>query len=490
MAANARSTATQKLLSDYVGKEPLRSGIVGMLAVRASSDTLAQINRRVKLVPASNVKLITTGLALTRLGADWRFRTTLAYSGQVRDSILFGDLYIVGGGDPTTGSGSMCADPVDETFKAWKAILDAAGIKSISGRVIGDGRKFARPVTHPSWQAEDLGFNYGAGVSGLNFFENAQNFRVMPGVEGAPPKVTPLYPQTPWMSWKVSAVTGPARSPNTLYCINSEFAPWSEFFGSFPSDRTGGYTFEGSNRFGAYTCAYYFYKFLEFNEISVAGGYGDVSPQGLVRTDLLFSDIGKAAVAQDSLKVIGSAFSPTLAAIVGDTNRESDNFFAEALFGSMGLELYGSTEPSLAVKAEEDLLKAMGLNPGNACTLSDGSGLSRKDYVSAEFFVRFLRKMLSSKVRTPFIESLPVPGGKGTLKYRMQGAPDDIKARIRMKSGSMNGVRSFSGYILPAEGEDASRTIVFSIITNNISGPSATVANIIDDIILTLAQEP
>ena len=175
---------------------------------------------------------------------------------------------------------------------------------------------------------------------------------------------------------------------------------------------------------------------------------------------------------------------------MGDTNRESDNFFAEALFGSMGLELYGSTEPSLAVKAEEDLLKAMGLNPGNACTLSDGSGLSRKDYVSAEFFVRFLRKMLSSKVRTPFIESLPVPGGKGTLKYRMQGAPDDIKARIRMKSGSMNGVRSFSGYILPAEGEDASRTIVFSIITNNISGPSATVANIIDDIILTLAQEP
>ncbi len=488
-AVQARDTATQKLLSAYAGKEPLRSGIVGMLAVRGN-DTLACLNPRVKLVPASNVKVITTGLALQKLGAGWRFRTTIAYDGHIRDSVLRGDLYIVGGGDPTTGSGRDCADPAEATFGAWKSLLDYAGIKRIEGRVIGDGTLFSRPATHPAWQTEDLGYNYGAGVGGLNFFENAQNFKVMPGAEGEPPSITQVYPLTPWMSWAVGAVTGPARSPNTLYCINSEFGPWGEFFGSFPSDRTGGYTFEGSNRFGAYTCAHYFCKFLEFNDIPVSGGWADVSPRGLVRTDLLYSDTGTRAVPGDSLTVLGSTVSPTLAAIVRDTNRESDNFFAEAILGALGLELAASSDAAVAVKAEEGLLRSMGLAPANACSLADGSGLSRKNYVSAEFFVRFLRKMLAGKVRRPFVDSLPVPGARGTLRYRMQGAPDSVKARIRMKSGSMNGVRSFSGYILPAPGEDDSRTIVFSVITNNVSGPSATVGNILDDIILSLAQEP
>ena len=491
IAAYSRSvTATQKLVSEYTGKEPLRSGITGILAVRMSGDTLAKLNHNVKLVPASNVKLITTGLALEKLGADWRFRTTIAYSGSVSDGVLRGDLYIVGGGDPTTGSGSNCAAPLDSTFGIWKSIIAKAGIKLIEGRIIGDGRLLARPATHPSWQSEDLGFNYGAGLCGLNFFENAQNYRVMPGAEGEAPTFETIYPNTPWMSWTVSAVTGPARSPNTLYCINSEFGPWGEFFGSFPSNRTSGYTFEGSNRYGAYTCAYYFYKYLEFNDIPVIGGYADISPKGLVRSDLLYSDIGGKAIAQDSLKVLGSSFSPTLGAIVKDTNKESDNFFAESMLAALGLQFGGSSDPDTAVKVEEDILRGMGLTPGNACHLSDGSGLSRKNYISAEFFVKFLRKMLASKARKQYIASLPSPGGKGTLKFRMQNAPDDIKSRIIMKSGSMNGVRSFSGYILPAQGEEESRTIVFSIITNNVSGSSATVSSLLDDIILSLAKEP
>ena len=108
----SRNTDTQKLLSSYVGKEPLRSGIVGVLAVRANGDTLCQYNRQLKMVPASNVKLITTGLALTRLGPSWRFRTSLAYSGSIRDSVLVGDVYIVGGGDPTTGCArEICGAP-------------------------------------------------------------------------------------------------------------------------------------------------------------------------------------------------------------------------------------------------------------------------------------------------------------------------------------------------------------------------------------------
>ncbi len=486
---SAGPTATQKLVSDYAGKEPLRSGIVGILAVRENGDTLAQLNRRVRLVPASNVKLITTGLALTRLGAGWRFRTTLAYSGEIRDSTLVGDLYIVGGGDPTTGSGSLCAEPVEATFGAFRSQLEYAGIKRIEGKVVADPRHFRRPAHHMSWEYEDIGFNYGAGPQGLNYFENAQNFTVVPSTPGLPPTIRPVYPETPWMSWTISATTSEARTPNTLYYVNSSSGPWGEFFGAFPTDRNG-YTFQASNRFGPWTCAYYFCKYLAENGIEVSGGHADVSPGGLVRTDLLYSDLGYPAVVQDSLVELGSRLSPTLAAIVADTNRESNNFFAESLLMELGVQMRGSSDRSEAVLAEEELLRQMGFGKLQDCVLVDGSGLSRKNYVSAEFFVRFLRKMLNSKARRPYIGSLPYPGGKGTLQFRMRGVPEEVRNRVRMKSGSMNGVRCFSGYILPVTGEKEDRTVTFSILTNNIPGSSATVYSIIDEIIASLAAEP
>ncbi len=485
----AGPTATQKLVSDYYGKEPLRSGIVGVLAVRQNGDTLVQLNRRVKLVPASNVKLITTGLALTRLGAGWRFRTTLAYSGEIRDSVLVGDLYIVGGGDPTTGSASECAEPLEAVFGAFRSQLEFAGIKSIEGRVVADARRLLRPAAHPFWQYEDLGFSYGAGPRGLNFYENAQSFAVVPSTPGLPPTIRPVYPETPWMNWTISATTSEARSANTLYYINSELDTNGEFFGSFPADRNT-YTFQASNGFAPYTYAYYFCKYLSESGISVSGEPADISPAGHVRTELSPRAPGVAAAVADSLQVLGHKLSPTLAAIVAQTNKESNNFFAESLFYALGLDVRGSSDRSEAALAEESILKSMGLDPANDCVLVDGSGLSRNNYVNADFFVRFLRKMLAAKARKAYIASLPVPGGKGTLQNRMKGVPDELRSRIRMKSGTMNGIRCFSGYILPAAGQEESSTVCFSILTNNIPGPNSTVMAIIDEIIVSLAGEP
>ncbi|MBR4408325.1 MAG: D-alanyl-D-alanine carboxypeptidase [Bacteroidales bacterium] len=118
----------------------------GVVAMRADGDTIVSFNGRRRLVPASNVKLLTTGLAMNELGADFRFRTSLAYSGRIEGGTLKGDLYIVGGGDPTLGSKDSIAVATDALFASWKAILDKAGISRIEGRVIGDGRYFDGPI--------------------------------------------------------------------------------------------------------------------------------------------------------------------------------------------------------------------------------------------------------------------------------------------------------------------------------------------------------
>ena len=483
----ARNTETQKLVSGYARKEPLRSGILGILAVRGT-DTLAQYNRGLKMVPASNMKLITTGLALHRLGPDMRFRTTLAYSGEIVDGVLEGDLYIVGGGDPTIGAGTECADSLALTFSRWKEILDDGGVRAIRGRVIGDPRFFKRPAQGMSWQAEDMGYNYGAGPAGLNFFENAKSFSVLPGAPGEEPLITSLYPDPPWMNYVNSATTGPAGSANTLYYVNTEFGPFGEFQGSFPADRKK-YRLECSNPFGAYTCAYFFHNYLMTSGIRVDGGYADVSPQGRIRSDLLFSDLGPQAASSKELKVLGSALSPELRSIVKDTNYQSDNFYAETMFNMFSERRYGSADRDSSALAAYEFLAGMGLKTDNAFRIVDGSGLSRKNYVSAEFIVRFLKKMYAGPLRDCYLESLPYPGSKSTLKYRLGKTPDQLKARVKMKSGSMNGVLCFSGYILPEDG-DRSRTIVFSILTNNVTAPAYYVGSILDEIILSLTREP
>ena len=121
-------TEAQKTIERIRGQEPLRSALVGVLAVRASGDTVAALNVRQKLVPASNMKLLTTGLALHRLGADFRFETSLAYTGEIVDGRLQGDLYIVGGGDPTTGARTDCAEALNKTFAAWAKQIGRAHV--------------------------------------------------------------------------------------------------------------------------------------------------------------------------------------------------------------------------------------------------------------------------------------------------------------------------------------------------------------------------
>lgn len=482
-------TAAQRSVQSALAKEPFRSGACGVLAVRMNGDTLVCVNPKQRLVPASNMKLVSTGLALKRFGPDYRFTTTLAYSGEIVDSTLVGDLYICGGGDPTIGSKSECARQIADTFNGWTAIIRRAGIKAVKGRVLGDPRFFGDPSSDNMGASyEDIGTAYGAGPTGLSFFENQQMFFVSPGsAVGLNVIISPRYPSTPWMQYSCAAKTAAARTSNTLYYVCTEFAPIGEIRGAFPIDRKG-YTLECANKFGAYTCAYYFWKHLNTNGIPVEG-YGDVAPRGFIRTDLDFARSGSRAPSLGSLKVIGTSKSPCLSDIASDTNAHSDNFFAETLFRMLGKDEFGSSLQDSCRVAANKMLADIGIRTDQCVDIYDGSGLSRKNYASASFFVAFLRAMAKSSVFRPYYASLPQPGQqRSSLENRFREAPESLKNRIHMKSGSMNGVRCFSGYIDSPDG-DPSLMVVFSVLTNNITKSSYTVYPLIDDIIAAIAAE-
>ena len=86
-----------------------------------------------------------------------------------------------------------------------------------------------------------------------------------------------------------------------------------------------------------------------------------------------------------------------------------------------------------------------------------------------------------------YLASLPYPGGNGTLKYNMQNEPKKTRIRIRAKSGSMNGVRCYSGYIMPKNGTHKD-IIIFSAMVNNCTAPTWKVRNLLDSIMIELSK--
>ena len=135
-----RAQSLQQMVDQAVTVEPLKGAVVGVMVQDMSGHVVAQREAGRRMVPASNLKLITTGTALHALGPDFRFETGIGYTGEVdADGTLHGDVYIVGGGDPTIGVADTVAVKPDALFWRWKSLLKDAGISRIDGRIIGDG---------------------------------------------------------------------------------------------------------------------------------------------------------------------------------------------------------------------------------------------------------------------------------------------------------------------------------------------------------------
>lgn len=481
-----KGTEAQRYL-DRITQGPVFKGShLGVLAVKANGDTVAAVNPFKRLMPASNTKLISTGLAINELGPDYRFKTTIAHSGFVRDGVLYGDLYIVGGGDPTIASGDSISEPTGVLFGKWKKYIDDAGIKEIQGMVIGDGRYFDGEYMPVSWQYEDMGTYYGTGGHGLSFYRNSQDISVQAGGEpGAPVAMEIKYPKTPWMQYYKECKTGDKGTGDELYLFVTEFAPVAVMRGTFAVDRKPK-TESCSNMFPELTCAWYFNQYLEEAGIRTAGGAGDISPDGKVRTVPLMENGLYAAEAYDKLTVLGSTLSPTVEQIARTTNWRSDNYYAETLYRAIGRTREGSAAYDACRKAEYKALSRLGVSTSEV-QIRDGSGLSREDYITPEFFCSFLRAMKGSKHFDAYLRTIGRPG-RGMYEYRLAKEPKELKDRIHYKSGSIGGVLSYSGYVLPSDGNDEN-AIFFSVIVNNCLAGYDVLRPIVDNIVALIAKE-
>ncbi len=432
LPTNVQKTVAQ--LDAKGGK--LEHSVWGILAVNFKGDTLAQLNQGRCMVPASNMKLITTAGAYLKLGRGYTFKTQLATDGEIRDTTLFGNLYVIGGGDPLIGNLFTYLPKEDIPFGKWRKVLEDKGIRRIEGDIVGDGSYFSGERRHTDWSTEDERSKDGVVPAGLTWR----------GKMGDSIPDGPLAAATHFRRWLQDngiAVSGRALERHASAC---------------PAE--GGTEPERA--------------------MSVAR-----EPQGTLGAEPLNNEDGQAR-----LTILGIAQSASLNHIATIANHQSDNFCAETLLKAIGKANNGSDDYDTATAALHRALSPIGLaGPSAGMRFADGSGLSRKNYVSPEFLVRLLTGMAKTGVYKDYLGSLPRPGRKdGTLQTRLPKAPAAVKNRIYMKSGSMNGVRCFSGYILPSDG-DTRKTIAFSIMVNNFVGKQSELAPVLDNLILELANE-
>lgn len=426
-----------------------RDAVVGIMVMDGNGKAVASWNPDMPLLTASTMKTITTGLALKVLGPDYRFTTQIGYSGVIEEGVLNGDLFIIGGGDPTLGSRDTVAIPVSKIFSEWADAISAAGITKINGSIVADDRYFIDETIPESWSWGNLGPSFGSGASGLSFCENVQYFKFIPGKKrGDKVYLEGVYPQVPDMEYKNGLISADASTGDESTYYVSDLAKIGKFEGSLPVGKDS-VIVDVSNKFGPLSCAFEFRRFLASKGITS-------DPQ--VKDSKTYN-----FPSSSGLKIIAATQSPRLASIVNVTNRISNNFYAETLFKMIGKKMTGVGSYDSARVAVLRILNEMGVS-SRGYTQVDGSGLSRQNYVSPRFLCKYYSALKGSEGFRPFFESLPQPGGPGTLNNVLSKVEKKEKSKIHAKSGSLSNVRCYAGYV-----ERRGELYCFAILTNNYS---------------------
>ncbi len=183
-----------------------------------------------RLVPASTAKLLTSAAALSYLGPDYRFHTTVLVGGRRSGRTVHGNLYVRGTGDPTL---------TQEHIDTLAAAVEKAGITTVTGHLVADDTAFDRTSTAPGWPTDPDSTIDTAPISALTTatdgtFDTASvAVSVKPSSSGEP-AVVQQHPDNTYLSIENKAVTGDSGSPDTVTVQRPQGSRRIIVTGSFP----------------------------------------------------------------------------------------------------------------------------------------------------------------------------------------------------------------------------------------------------------------
>ncbi|MBW4574052.1 MAG: D-alanyl-D-alanine carboxypeptidase/D-alanyl-D-alanine-endopeptidase [Aphanothece sp. CMT-3BRIN-NPC111] len=423
----------------------------------SSSDTLYARDRSRYFIPASNVKLFTTAAALRQLGPQFRIRTSV-YSASADPNVK--SLRLVGRGDPSL---------TDAQLTELAQQLKRQGYQQVQQLLVSDGY-FKGSIVNPSWEWGDLQANYGAPVNSLILNQNAVGLTILPQALGRPLRLGWDDP-IGGSGWQLenNTVTSAPGSQASLETMGFVGKPVLRVTGQLPVGAE-----PNTVSLAVLDPAEYFLRHLQaalaLQQINVTQARVVSSPE------------------TGNQRELAAVESPPLAALLMETNQNSNNLYAEALLRSLGATKTGAANVSpVQNSASEGLavvkqtLTALGVDP-KSYILADGSGLSRHNLVTPDAIAQTLKAMAQSPTAEAYRASLPVAGVSGTLQNRFRNTP--AQGILQAKTGTMSGVVALSGYLNPP----GYQPLVVSIIANQSDLPAATTRQAIDEIVLLLTR--
>ena len=480
-AAPADRAALRATIDSLADAPEFHNAFWGILVVDPErGDTLYSRNAGKLFLPASNMKIVTSSVALEQLGPDYTYRTTLVGRGPLRDGTLAGDLAVIGRGDPTI-SDHMWVDAMIP-LHALADSLAARGVKRIAGRLVAAGNAFPGPVLGYGWSWEDLESSYSAGVDELLFNEGFSEIRVHGGENAGDSARIDLRPARSYPILRAHVTT--VAAPPPCAAGDSAIASPCPMQGRFARRRAldlqkdtlrGDVVLTGSVVAGDSVTLEVTHRDPDFAYLSALtealrdrGITVDSAP--LIGTDT-------TGAPGDTLVVLASK---PLREILPALLKPSQNQIAEVLLRTIGLERGGAGTADSGRKVVERQLESWGVPPATY-VIRDGSGLSRYDYLAPEAIVHILDAMRRSPNFQLFYDALPIAGVDGTIKTRMRGTA--AENNVHAKTGSVANARSLSGYVRTADG----RTLIFSMLANNWTVPAGDVTRVQDVIAARLA---
>lgn len=442
--------------------------------------TIFEHNPQKYFNPASNAKLYTAALALERLGADFRTRTSL-YSTARPDAsgALKADLIVYGRGDPAMAARLNNGD----YFKALDPIIAQlvnAGVRRVDGDIVGDESYFAGPPFGAGWEWDDLQAYYGAEVSALTLNDNSLDLFVKPADRvGVPCRIT-TGPPTSFVTLINRTQTAPKGTETKIIVYRPVGENIIYVSGRLAIDSSNGFYSAVAVHNPAGLFVSLLKDALAARGIVVTGRarvvdwkYREVSPVDFAKWIELGSveSLSLADLVRETLKPSQNLYAQMLLLQVGHLGRQSEGAKAPPPASAIASSQPGiddsRTDEEVGVELMQEFLAVAGVRKGEVL-LEEGSGLSRRDVITPQATVALLSYMNHSRWADQYRNALPVAGVDGTLQNRMKGTA--AAGNVRAKTGSLRYVYTLSGYVTTAAGEK----LAFSIMLNNYS--SATIA--------------
>jgi D-alanyl-D-alanine carboxypeptidase/D-alanyl-D-alanine-endopeptidase (penicillin-binding protein 4) len=446
--------ATCREINRTIEESPFANARWGVFAVSLKDGrVVCSIDGRKLFNPASIQKTLTAIVALDLLGADYRWKTSVYSQNQIgADGVLTGDLVLYGEGAPDFDTAAL---------ENLVGQLQSKGLKTVRGNVVGDDSFFRGDRIGDGWTWNELQWYYGAEASALSLNDN----QAFINVENGEGRATTDYLQV--TVGNPTPINGDDKKPNyeaggvKRGLDNNNFYVWGnkKSFGARVSvhDPAG-------------LAAKNLKEALEKKGITIEG---ESQSRDWKSSDAL--DVSK-------VQELASIQSQTLAEIVKRMNKHSVNLYAELLLRTIG-KRFGDTVPDNIqlpqnVRGDDTtgaaVIKKWLLEHKIAAEevqISDGSGLSRLDFVTPESFARAFIAAAQSPYAKVFADSLPIAATDGTLGGRLS----NVKGKVIAKTGTITYVNSLAGYAATNGGE----VLAFAVISNNNTHKNG-ITNVID----------